>query len=93
MESQRCPVGNHRVNLATQTPRRWSLSTLAGHTSCARWGPVGFGYRSSAIEAIVLAICDYLREIHRNEEQCASQASFGRLLDFRSHECNSNRCA
>jgi len=36
---------------------------------------------SSAIEAIVIAVCDYLKEIHRNEKQCASQASFGPLLD------------
>jgi len=34
-----------------------------------------------AIEAIVLAVCDYLKEIHRNKKQCASKASFGPLLD------------
>lgn len=39
------------------------------------------GTCSSAIEAIVLAICDYLKEIHRNEKQCASRGSFGPLLD------------
>ena len=36
---------------------------------------------SSAMEAIVLAVCDYLKEIHRNEKQCASKGSFGPLLD------------
>ncbi|MGA7928456.1 MAG: TetR/AcrR family transcriptional regulator [Candidatus Sulfotelmatobacter sp.] len=35
----------------------------------------------SAIEAIVRAVCDYLKEIHRNEKQCASRESFGPLLD------------
>ena|ERR1700745_538229 len=35
----------------------------------------------TAIESIVLAVCDYLKEIHRNRKQCASQASFGPLLD------------
>jgi AcrR family transcriptional regulator len=35
----------------------------------------------TAIEAIVLAVCDYLKEIHRNKKQCASKASFGPLLD------------
>jgi AcrR family transcriptional regulator len=35
----------------------------------------------TAVEAIVLAVCDYLKEIHRNKKQCASQASFGPLLD------------
>jgi AcrR family transcriptional regulator len=35
----------------------------------------------SAIEAIVLAVCDYLKEIHRNRKQCASKGSFGPLLD------------
>lgn len=39
------------------------------------------GTCSSAIEAIVFAVCDYLKELHRNEKQCASQASFGSLLD------------
>jgi len=39
------------------------------------------GACASAIEAIVLAICDYLKEIHRNEKQCASKGSFGPLLD------------
>jgi AcrR family transcriptional regulator len=39
------------------------------------------GTCSSAIEAIVLAICDYLTEIHRNEKQCANRGSFGPLLD------------
>jgi AcrR family transcriptional regulator len=36
---------------------------------------------ASAIEAIVLAVCDYLKEIHRNEKQCAGKGSFGPLLD------------
>ena len=35
----------------------------------------------SAIGAIVLAICDYLKAIHQNEKQCASKGSFGPLLD------------
>jgi AcrR family transcriptional regulator len=35
----------------------------------------------TAIEAIVLAICDYLKEIHRNKKQGASKGSFGPLLD------------
>jgi AcrR family transcriptional regulator len=39
------------------------------------------GTCASAFEAIVLAICDYLKEIHRNEKQCASRGSFGPLLD------------
>ena len=39
------------------------------------------GACASAIEAIVLAISDYLKEIHRNEKQCASKGSFGPLLD------------
>jgi AcrR family transcriptional regulator len=36
---------------------------------------------TSAIEAVVLAVCDYLKEIHRNEMQCAGKGSFGPLLD------------
>lgn len=39
------------------------------------------GTCASAIEAIVLAVCDYLKEIHRNEKQCAGKGSFGPLLD------------
>jgi AcrR family transcriptional regulator len=39
------------------------------------------GTCASAFEAIVLAISDYLKEIHRNEKQCASRGSFGPLLD------------
>ena len=35
----------------------------------------------AAIEAVVLAVCDYLKEIHRNKKQCASKGSFGPLLD------------
>ena len=35
----------------------------------------------TAIEAIVLAVCDYLKEIHKNKKQCASKTSFGPLLD------------
>jgi AcrR family transcriptional regulator len=39
------------------------------------------GTWSSAIEAIVLAVCDYLKEIHTNEKQCANQGVFGPMLD------------
>ena len=39
------------------------------------------GTCASAIEAIVFAVCDYLKEIHRNEKQCAGKGSFGPLLD------------
>ena len=53
-----------------------------------KWNPdnlaffaIGWLVGSTAIEAIVFAVCDYLKEIHRNEKQCASQASFGALLD------------
>lgn len=35
----------------------------------------------TATAAIVLAVCDYLKKIHINNKQCASQASFGPLLD------------
>lgn len=35
----------------------------------------------TATEAIVLAVCDYLKEIHRNKKQCANKGSFGPLLD------------
>jgi AcrR family transcriptional regulator len=35
----------------------------------------------TAIEAIVLAVCDYLKEIDRNKNQCAGRGSFGPLLD------------
>jgi AcrR family transcriptional regulator len=35
----------------------------------------------AAIEAVVLAVCDYLKKIHRNKKQCASKGSFGPLLD------------
>jgi AcrR family transcriptional regulator len=35
----------------------------------------------AAIEAMVLAVCDYLKKIHRNKKQCASKGSFGPLLD------------
>jgi AcrR family transcriptional regulator len=35
----------------------------------------------TAIEATVLAICDYLKEIHKNKRQCASKGSFSPLLD------------
>jgi AcrR family transcriptional regulator len=40
------------------------------------------GTCSAAIEAIVLAVCDYLKKIHGNKKQCASLGSFGPLLDF-----------
>jgi AcrR family transcriptional regulator len=36
---------------------------------------------STAIEAVVLAVCDYLEKIHANKKQCASLGSFGPLLD------------
>ena len=39
------------------------------------------GTCASAIEAIILAVCDYLKEIHRNEKQCSNRGSFGPLLD------------
>jgi AcrR family transcriptional regulator len=39
------------------------------------------GTCTTAIEAIALAVCDYLKEIHRNKKQCTRQASFGPLLD------------
>ena len=35
----------------------------------------------AAIEAIVLAVCDYLKEIHGNKKQCGNKGSFGPLLD------------
>ena len=35
----------------------------------------------TAIEAMVLAVCDYLKEIHGNKKQCANKGSFGPLLD------------
>ena len=35
----------------------------------------------AAIEAVVLAVCEYLKKIHRNKKQCASNGSFGPLLD------------
>jgi AcrR family transcriptional regulator len=35
----------------------------------------------SAIQAIVLAISDYLKDIHKNDKQCANKGSFGPLLD------------
>jgi AcrR family transcriptional regulator len=35
----------------------------------------------TAIAAMVLAVCDYLKQIHRNKMQCASRGSFGPLLD------------
>ena len=35
----------------------------------------------TAIEGMVLAVCDYLKEIHGNKKQCAKKGSFGPLLD------------
>jgi AcrR family transcriptional regulator len=35
----------------------------------------------TATKAIVLAVCDYLKEIHGDEKQCASKGSFGPLLN------------
>jgi AcrR family transcriptional regulator len=39
------------------------------------------GTGPDGIEAMVLAVCDYLKEIHRNKKQCANKGSFGPLLD------------
>jgi len=39
------------------------------------------GTCSTQIEAIVLAVCDYLKKMHVNKKQCASLGSFGPLLD------------
>jgi hypothetical protein len=50
------------------------------------------GTCSSAIEPIVLAVCDYLKEIHRNKKQCANKGSFGPLLGLGCHQSDSNRC-
>jgi AcrR family transcriptional regulator len=39
------------------------------------------GTCSAAIEAVVLAVGDYLKTVHGNKKQCANQGSFGPLLD------------
>ena len=39
------------------------------------------GTSPAGIEAMVLAICDYLKEIHRSKKQCTNRGSFGPLLD------------
>lgn len=39
------------------------------------------GTCSSAMAAIILAVCDYLEEIHANRANCAKQGSFSSLMD------------
>jgi AcrR family transcriptional regulator len=39
------------------------------------------GACSSALEAIILAVCEYLEKIHGNENDCARQGAFSSLLD------------
>jgi AcrR family transcriptional regulator len=39
------------------------------------------GSCSSALAAIVLAVCDYLEQIHSNQNDCARQGSFTPLMD------------
>jgi AcrR family transcriptional regulator len=39
------------------------------------------GVCSSALEAIILAVCEYLEQIHGNEDDCARQGSFSSLMD------------
>ena len=39
------------------------------------------GACSSALEAIILAVCEYLEQIHGNEDDCARQGSFSSLMD------------
>jgi len=39
------------------------------------------GACSSALEAIILAVCEYLERIHGNEDDCARQGSFSSLMD------------
>jgi hypothetical protein len=39
------------------------------------------GACSSALEAIILAVCEYLEQIHGNESDCARQGSFSSLMD------------
>jgi hypothetical protein len=47
MGTQRCPLGNDRADFATQTPRRWPRSSVAGHASSAERDSVGVGHRSA----------------------------------------------
>jgi len=39
------------------------------------------GACSSALEAIILAVCEYLEQMHGNENNCARQGSFSSLMD------------
>ena len=39
------------------------------------------GACSSTLEAIILAVCEYLEQIHGNEDDCARQGSFSSLMD------------
>jgi AcrR family transcriptional regulator len=39
------------------------------------------GACSSTLEAIILAVCEYLEQIHGNENDCAGQGSFSSLMD------------
>jgi AcrR family transcriptional regulator len=39
------------------------------------------GACSSTLEAIILAVCEYLEQIHGNENDCARQGSFSSLMD------------
>ena len=39
------------------------------------------GACSSALEAIILAVCEYLEQIQGNEDDCARQGSFSSLMD------------
>jgi AcrR family transcriptional regulator len=42
---------------------------------------IRFDGNPAEIEAMVLAVCDYLKEIHRSKKQCTNKGSFGPLLD------------
>ena len=44
MGTERCSVGTNRAGLAAETTSRWSRSSLAGHTSCAKRRAVDLGY-------------------------------------------------
>jgi AcrR family transcriptional regulator len=39
------------------------------------------GTCASALAAIILAVCDYLKQIHSNQTECARQGSFAPLMD------------
>jgi AcrR family transcriptional regulator len=39
------------------------------------------GTCASAFAAIILAVCDYLKQIHSNQTECARQGSFAPLMD------------